>query len=199
VKKYSGCNALELLGSVKVTAIQKKFHRRASWRRRKNNIRKLKRSDGSWTSDSREIENMATEFFQNLCTREENINPDIIIDMLEQCVNEEMNANLYAPFSEKEITDALFQIGPLKAPGPDGFPAHFLQGNWGLLRDDVARAVQRFFLDGIMPDEVNDTAIVLIPKKVDPEELKDFRPISLCNVIFKVISKCLVNRLRPIL
>ncbi|XP_051221867.1 uncharacterized protein [Lolium perenne] len=131
---------------------------------------------------------MATEFFQNLYTREENINPDIIIDMLEQCVNEEMNANLYAPFSEKEITDALFQIGPLKAPGPDGFPAHFLQGNWGLLRDDVARAVQRFFLDGIMPDEVNDTAIVLIPKKVDPEELKDFRPISLCNVIFKTGS-----------
>jgi hypothetical protein len=44
---------------------------------------------------------------------------------------------------------------------------------------------------------VNDTAIVLIPKGDNPEELKDFRPISLCNVIYKVISKCLVNRLRP--
>jgi hypothetical protein len=85
------------------------------------------------------------------------------------------------------------------APGPDGFPARFLQRNWGLLRDDIVKAVQRFFHDGIMPAEVNDTAIVLIPKKNDPEELKDFRPISLCNVIFKVISKCLVNRLRPIL
>jgi hypothetical protein len=50
-----------------------------------------------------------------------------------------------------------------------------------------------------MPEEVNDTAIVLIPKKNDPEDIKDFRPISLCNVIFKVVSKCLVNRLRPIL
>jgi hypothetical protein len=50
-----------------------------------------------------------------------------------------------------------------------------------------------------MPPGVNDTAIVLIPKKDEPELLKDFRPISLCNVIYKVVSKCLVNRLRPIL
>jgi hypothetical protein len=50
-----------------------------------------------------------------------------------------------------------------------------------------------------MPPGINDTAIVLIPKINSPEELKDFRPISLCNVIYKVISKCLVNRLRPIL
>jgi hypothetical protein len=46
---------------------------------------------------------------------------------------------------------------------------------------------------------INDTTIVLIPKLNNQEELKDFRPISLCNVIYKVISKCLVNRLRPIL
>jgi hypothetical protein len=50
-----------------------------------------------------------------------------------------------------------------------------------------------------MPEGVNDTAIVLIPKKTNPEVLKDFRPISLCNVIYKVVSKCLVNHLRGIL
>jgi hypothetical protein len=50
-----------------------------------------------------------------------------------------------------------------------------------------------------MPDGVNDTVIVLIPKNKDAKELKDYRPISLCNVIYKVVSKCLVNRLRPIL
>jgi hypothetical protein len=60
-------------------------------------------------------------------------------------------------------------------------------------------AVQRFFADGVMPEEVKDTAIVLIPKKNDPEELKDFGPISLCNVIYKVVLKCLVNRLWPFL
>jgi hypothetical protein len=110
-----------------------------------------------------------------------------------------MNARLCAPFLEKEISDALFQIGPLKAPGPDGFPVCFLQRNWDLLKEEVLQAVQHFFDTGVMPEGVNDTVIVLIPKNNDPEALKDFRPISLCNVIFKVVSKCLVNRLRPLL
>ena len=50
-----------------------------------------------------------------------------------------------------------------------------------------------------MPEGVNDTAIVLIRKVPHPKDLKDFRPISLCNVIYKIVSKCMVNRLRPIL
>lgn len=63
----------------------------------------------------------------------------------------------------------------------------------------MVAAVQRFFEDGNLPGGINDTAIVLIPKGPNPVELKDFRPISLCNVIYKIISKCLVNRLRPFL
>jgi hypothetical protein len=51
-----------------------------------------------------------------------------------------------------------------------------------------------------MPKWVNDTAIVVIPKKkMNPSELNDFRPISLCNVMYKIISKCLVNRVHPLL
>jgi hypothetical protein len=50
-----------------------------------------------------------------------------------------------------------------------------------------------------MPEGINDTIIVLIPKVTNPEQLADFRPISLCNVVYKVISKCLVNRLHPFL
>jgi hypothetical protein len=49
-----------------------------------------------------------------------------------------------------------------------------------------------------MPECVNDTSIVLIPKVEYPVELKEFRPIRLCNVLYQVVSKCLVNRLHPI-
>ena len=102
-------------------------------------------------------------------------------------------------FLDTEIGDALFQIGPLKAPGPDGLPARFFQRNWGCLKEDIIYAVKLFFEEGKLPEGVNDTAIVLIPKVQFPETLKEYRPISLCNVIYKVVSKCLVNRLRPLL
>lgn len=90
-------------------------------------------------------------------------------------------------------------MGPLKAPGPDGFPTRFYQRHWEVLKNDVVAAVEKFFEDGILPSGINDTAIVLILKGPNPKELKDFRPISLCNVIYKIISKCLVNHLRPFL
>ena len=125
--------------------------------------------------------------------------PDDLIHLIEPKISADMNEDLCRAFSPEEISDALFQMGPLKAPGPDGFPARFFQRYWEVVKDDVVAAVQGFFRDGYLPPGVNDTAIVLIPKGSDSVELKDFRPISLCNVIYKVISKCLVNRLRPIL
>ena len=67
------------------------------------------------------------------------------------------------------------------------------------MREQVIAGMKDFFQTGIMPDGVNNTAIVLIPKMDNPERLTEFRPISLCNVIYKVVAKCLVNRLRPIL
>jgi hypothetical protein len=63
----------------------------------------------------------------------------------------------------------------------------------------VITAVRGFFENGIISEGLNNTTIVLIPKGNVPECLADYRPISLCNVAYKIISKCLVNRLRPFL
>jgi hypothetical protein len=67
-----------------------------------------------------------------------------------------------------------------------------------MLRGDIIKGVKNFFDSGVMPEGINNTAIVLISKK-EPELLKDFWPISLCNVVYKIISKCMVNWLRPLL
>lgn len=67
------------------------------------------------------------------------------------------------------------------------------------MKEEVIKAARNFFETGVMPAGVNDTVIVLIPKKDQPESLKDLRPIILCNAIYKIVSMCLVNRLRPLL
>ena len=106
-----------------------------------------------------------------------------------------MNDELCREFTDEEIFNAMFQIGPLKAPGPDGFPARFFQRHWAVFKIEITAVVKLFFDTGVMPEGVNSTTIVLIPKVDTPTRLTDFRPISLCNVIYKVIAKCLVNRL----
>uniref|UniRef100_A0A8I6WWS4 Reverse transcriptase domain-containing protein n=1 Tax=Hordeum vulgare subsp. vulgare TaxID=112509 RepID=A0A8I6WWS4_HORVV len=145
------------------------------------------------------MERMAASYFQEVYTKDPTLVPDVLLDMITPKVAAAMNESLLAPFSEKEISDALFQIGTLKAPGSDGFPARFYQRNWGVLKREIVKAMQQFSVTGLMPEGVNDTTIVLMPKVQHPSSLKDFRPISLCNVIYKIVSKCMVNHLRPLL
>jgi hypothetical protein len=175
------------------------FHRQAVWRARKNKIKKLKDGDGNWQEDQKMLKQMAADYFQNLFQADPDVVSEELLNPTETKVSHEMNEQLCKKFTEKEIKDALFQMGPLKAPGSDGFPARFYQRHWEILRGDVIEAVRSFFADGAMSSGINDTAIVLIPKGNSPVEYKDFRPISLCNVIYKIILKCLVNRLRPFL
>lgn len=73
----------------------------------------------------------------------------------------------------------------------------FYQRSWGVLKAEITAVVLEFFRSGVMPAGVNDIAIVLIPKVHFPKESEDFRPISLCNIIYKIVSKFLANRLRP--
>jgi hypothetical protein len=133
------------------------------------------------------MKEMVNEYFQELYTKDPQVSPVQVCDLFEQQITVEMNESLCKAFRDDEIGTTLFQIGPLKAPGPDGFPARFFQRNWATLKEDVIKAVKLFFGERRMLDGVNDTAIVLIPKVQNPETLKDYRPISLCNVIYKVV------------
>lgn len=90
-------------------------------------------------------------------------------------------------------------MSDLKAPGPDGFPVIFYKHLWTTVGNDVIIAVTSFFQLGSMPKEVNSSLIVLIPKISNPTSSHHFRPINLCNVVYKIVSKLLVAKLRPLL
>ena len=142
---------------------------------------------------------MATKYFENIFKVSD-------CDRLEEClaavhpkVSPDIRDLLSREYNPEEIKAALFQMGPTKAPGPDGMNAFFYQKLWHIVGDDVINAVLDFLNNGIMVPNFYYTHIVLIPKIKSPEKITDYRPISLCNVIYKIISKVLANRLKLIL
>ncbi|CAM8899886.1 unnamed protein product [Rhodiola kirilowii] len=106
-----------------------------------------------------------------------------------------MNKKLNDPYTMHEVRIALFQMHPTKAPGMDGFSAMFFQSLWGTVKDDVCEEVLKFLNEGVLDESLNETLIVLVPKVKGACQMGEFRPISLCNVIMKIITKVLANRL----
>lgn len=112
----------------------------------------------------------------------------------------EVEANsLCTPITKMEIETTVFQMDSNKAPGPDGFHPSFYQHMRPTIQHDIYGMVASFFNRGYLLKELNKTNVVLIPKQHNPNQLKDFRPISLCNVSYRIISKVLANRLQPLL
>lgn len=90
-------------------------------------------------------------------------------------------------------------MGPWKAPGPDGYPAGFYQRSWNLVGVSTCEFVKHLWTNPHALAEINLTDICLIPKVKSPEFVDQFQPISLCNTLYKLVSKVVVNRLKTII
>ncbi|KAL0439849.1 UNVERIFIED_CONTAM: LINE-1 retrotransposable element O protein [Sesamum latifolium] len=106
---------------------------------------------------------------------------------------------LTCPFTKEDVKQALFDIEEDKALGPDGYSSGFFKAAWPIIGEEVSRAVLDFFATGRLLKQVNSTLISLIPKVTTPTVVAEFRPISCCNVLYKIITKLLVLRIRVIL
>jgi hypothetical protein len=114
-------------------------------------------------------------------------------------VSEAESLQLIAPILPLEIKDSLWYFKPFKAPRPDGLQPGFFQHCWHQVGESVSKEVIQIFNSGKMPSYLNKTLIVLIPKCLGPETLSQFRPISLCNTMYKIVTKIIVSIIRPLL
>jgi hypothetical protein len=177
----------------------KYFNASATQKRRRNRIEKIMDVRGcTWERDE-DIENAFINFFRKVYTSEPTGDMSQCLQGVTGRVTPEMNCRLTRAYSHEEIREAIFQMSPLKAHGPDGYSAGFFQDNWPIVGEEVCQAIFTSLNSGILNTDLNFTYIALIPKKQDASIVSDFRPISLCNVLYKIISKVLANKLKEIL
>ncbi|KAA3489773.1 reverse transcriptase [Gossypium australe] len=175
------------------------FHNCATARRRANSISKLILDNGNEINDESGIQEEAKLYFENLFTSKGVANPREVLVGIEGSISNEANEGLQATFREEEVRMELKGMGPTKAPGPDGFPAIFFQKYWHIVGKEVLRYCLGVLNEGKEVDSANTTNIVLIPKVQKPTSLVNFRPISLCTVLYKLVTKTIANRMQNIM
>ncbi|XP_020989778.1 uncharacterized protein LOC110276993 [Arachis duranensis] len=166
-------------------------------RRKHNKINGLFLQDGVWETDPDVLRREAESFYKHLFCQSEDVDLGCLSDVPLPSLNDEACCSLTAPVILEEVKSAVFSMHSFKAPGPDGFQALFFKEYWEIVGFDVWTMVRHAFSGLDMDPRMMETLVVLNPKVENPVSMKDFRPISLCNVVYKVITKVLVNRLRP--
>jgi hypothetical protein len=177
----------------------KYFHSRASHRRRRNSLVVLRLENGDIITEAEQIGIQFVNYYQELFTVVPLEGVDGVIEGIQPRVTAKMNRKLTCQFTELDVTTAMKQMAPLKAPGPDGMPPIFYQSYWHVVGEDVTAAVLSCLNSGKIPASLNHSYVTLIPKTKSPEKVTEYRPISLCNVVYKLISKVLANRLKKVL
>lgn len=99
----------------------------------------------------------------------------------------------------EEVKVVVLSFGAFKAPRPDGFPPSFFQVYWEIVSKDLLTVVKDFFRSGKILNKMNTTFLSLVPKSNEVASMNDYRPISLCNTTYKICSKIIINRLKPVL
>lgn len=141
---------------------------------------------------------LMSDYFTDLFT-ETHASWEEVCQSVPTTISPSQNEELMEPIMDEEVKNALLQMHPDKSPDPDGMTLAFFQKHWKIVETGVTNMVKKFFVDGDMPTNLNNTTMVLIPKKKCPMRMTELRPISLCNVLVKIITKVIANRMKGML
>ncbi|GKU94254.1 hypothetical protein SLEP1_g7776 [Rubroshorea leprosula] len=174
------------------------FHVSTIKRRSYNRIMGLKDLHGNWSYDPEGIHNIVLSYFKDLYTSSlDHSFHDSFKDIVRGPIIDYSEWEfLIAPPSDAEIWLAVKSMKSWKAPGPDGLHVGFFQKFWDLIKSKLCAEVRLAFSNGVMPDTWSQSLIALIPKIPNSEMVSQFRPIGLCNVVYKIVTKLIVLRLK---
>jgi hypothetical protein len=174
------------------------FHASATSRRKVNRITSMKDSSDSLVTNSIELCEVARNYFVDIFQCQNSITSPVI-DLINPTITPTDNAQLTNPFTIAEFKEAIFSMKPDKCPGPYGFNPRFFQHFWPICGQEIFQQCCSWLATGTFPPSLNMTNIALIPKGDNQVTMKDWRPISLCNVIYKLVAKVLANRLKSVI
>ncbi|XP_017614083.1 uncharacterized protein LOC108459248 [Gossypium arboreum] len=175
------------------------FHVRATGRKKNNSIDRLKDMQGAWHEDKNEICHIVWNYFHDLFRTSIAPDEDIDLSFMPKCITDDMNSFLNSEFTDDEFIRVFKQMDPRKASGIDGLSGSFFKEHWSVVGGDVLRMCRDVLKGNKNLDYINETLLVMILKIKNPCEMTHFRLISLCRVIYKIISKALANRLKVVL
>ena len=173
------------------------FHTSVKWRRAKNELHGVL-ENGQWCENKDEEKNKVREFFEARFVRNEEL-PLKLDNVKSISISREDNQMLVGVFSEEKIREAVWSCDSSKIPGPDGFNMGFIKFCWDFIKMDIMAAVKDFEDNGKWPRGSNASFLCLIPKVENPQQLGEFRPISLVGCLYKIISKALSLRLKKVI
>uniref|UniRef100_A0A803PZM9 Reverse transcriptase n=1 Tax=Cannabis sativa TaxID=3483 RepID=A0A803PZM9_CANSA len=174
----------------------KYFQCAASNRRSFNQISKLKDSSGNWKDWENGLADVVVDYFSSLFSAS-SLGSDVVVQCIQRKVTSQINEDLHQLVVAEEVRRAVFSMHFDKSPGPDGMTPTFYQKCWDIIQTDVTAVVQNFFNTGEFDQGYGDANVVLILKNKMPESMVNLRPIALCNVLYKIITKVMANRMEP--
>nr|ABN08841.1 RNA-directed DNA polymerase (Reverse transcriptase) [Medicago truncatula] len=164
------------------------FHAAATIRRKLNRIEHLEDGNGFECRSEDGLKHIARDYFIQLFQKSNGSRVNVI-NLVPTTITKEDNAMLTTPFTVEGFKHATFSMQADKCPGPDGFNPGFYQHFWSTYGHEAYQAGCQWLASGAFPPHVNSTNITLIPKGDSHTSMKDWRPIALCNVVYKIVAK----------